>query len=193
MIAANSETERERSRTYYAANRDQVRERARARHMANPEKLRERKRAYYAANRQNILDSHLAWRTANTDKVRQMAAAYRAANREQVQNRSQEWRIANPGAASAIVSKRRAFKLAQRCTCCTDADIKKIYDIAALCGSGSHVDHKIQLSLGGRHCIKNLEAMTVDAHIEKSKLDASARADVRRRNTLLRNWATKWS
>jgi 5-methylcytosine-specific restriction endonuclease McrA len=99
-----------------------------------------------------------------------------------------KWRTANPGAKRAIQAKRRALKISQRCTCCTDAEIKEIHDIAALCGSGAHVDHIVQLSLGGPDCVKNLRPMTASEHIEKTKIDARERATSRLRNKLLLQW-----
>lgn len=51
---ADPETERERQRRYYAANRDKLSERQRRYRQANRGKVNERQRRYYAANRDEI-------------------------------------------------------------------------------------------------------------------------------------------
>jgi 5-methylcytosine-specific restriction endonuclease McrA len=100
----------------------------------------------------------------------------------------ERWRLAHPEKHRANVAARKATKLAQRCICCADEDIQKVYDIAILCGDGAHVDHKTPLRLGGHHCAKNLQPMLAHEHIEKTKLDNRAIADAKRRSRLLQNW-----
>jgi hypothetical protein len=158
------------------------------RYADNPEKERGRCRAYNAANPEKRCDLASAYRAANLEKLRENSAAWYAANKEKARELIRQWNKNNPGARRAHEAKRRAMKLDQRCTCCTDAEIQKLYDIATLCGAGAHVDHIVQLALGGPHCAKNLEALTAEAHIEKSKRDAALRAESRRRNRLLYNW-----
>jgi hypothetical protein len=131
---------------------ERIRERALQRDLADLERRSARKRRSYAANS----DRHKGF-------VRR-------------------WQKNNPGAVRAIAAKRRALQLAQRCTCCTDEQIQHVYDIAALCGPGAHVDHIIPLVLGGPHCSKNLTAITAEAHRGKTKLDMGLIAEARRRS-----------
>jgi hypothetical protein len=174
MPYKDPEKARERHAAYYAAHR---------------EERRAKQAAYGVANRERNAERQAAYRTAHPETVRERRAADRATHPEKFRERDRQWTKDNPGYRRAQSAKRRAMKISQRCTCCTDAEIQKVYDIAALCGPGAHVDHKIQLALGGHHCAKNLEAMTAEEHIEKSKLDAAARADSGRRNRLLHNWS----
>jgi 5-methylcytosine-specific restriction endonuclease McrA len=50
-----------------------------------------------------------------------------------------------------------------------------------LCGPGAEVDHKTPLNLGGRHCAKNLQALTYEEHKEKTRRDQTLIADARRK------------
>lgn len=110
------------------------------------------------------------------------------ANIERERERARQQYNANKGASRARSAKRRAMKLAQRCICCTDAEIRQHHDIAALCGPGAHVDHITPLVLGGHDCARNLKAMTAEDHIEKTRRDFALIAESRRRNRLLHGW-----
>lgn len=169
--AANREQKAKYRAAYYSQNRDKVLAREKARN-SKPE-VKAARRAYREIHLEKYLRNSVEWHKKNRKKSRQMLYA---------------WRTKNPGAVRAISSKRRAQKLMQRCGCCSDAEITKIYGIAALCGPGAHVDHKTQLALGGHHCVKNLEALTAEEHYEKSKRDTKVRADSHRRNKLFLIW-----
>jgi hypothetical protein len=161
----------------------------------DPEKEREYQATYYAANREKMnalaLNRKRKYRKAHPE-LRAKAHAYNAVNyainRNKILAQKVTYAAANPGTMRAIRANRRAMEISQRCACCTNAEIRKVYDVAAFCGVGSHVDHRVQLALGGPHCSRNLEALTVEAHKEKTRLDSAARADARRRNLLLRGW-----
>jgi 5-methylcytosine-specific restriction endonuclease McrA len=114
--------------------------------------------------------------------------AWQRANPEKVYEKQRRWRLSNSEKHRANVARRKAMKLAQRCLCCTNADIQNVYAVAALCGADSHVDHKVALRLGGLHCVKNLQPLTMSAHVEKTKQDNRLIADVRLRSKLLQNW-----
>jgi DNA repair exonuclease SbcCD ATPase subunit len=68
--------------TYYAENRERIRERIRAYRKANPEKIREQRKArrekdrtYYAENRERILARTRAYEKTNQEKIRARRAA----------------------------------------------------------------------------------------------------------------------
>jgi 5-methylcytosine-specific restriction endonuclease McrA len=175
----------EKAHAYHAAYR-----------AANAEKQRVYQAAYRAMHKEKAYEYNIAWRKENKDtwneysaknyaknheKISELSAARYAANPQKVLERNAAWSRNNPGARRAISAKHRALKKAQRCTCCTDAEIKAIHDIAALCGREAHVDHIIPLALGGLDCAKNLQALTAEDHIRKtSKLDAGRIAAARR-------------
>lgn len=144
-----------------------------------------RSAAWYAANPDKARAKDAAWRAANPEQHYAYSAAWYAANPEKVRARVAAWRAANPAKHCAYAANRRAMKLKQRCTCCTNEQIEDFYVTTAL--YSGHVDHIIPLALGGHHCAKNLQAMTDVDHREKTKQDHRAIADARRRSRLLRS------
>lgn len=142
------------------------------RYFSNSELVRERSAAYYTENKEQALTQQAVKRAANPKKYSDIV---RRCKRN------------NPGIYRAIEAAREARKLMQRCTCCSNAQISEIFKQAALCDK-AEVDHKVQLSLGGSHCVKNLQALTVEDHIEKTKQDCALRAESRQLNRLLLQW-----
>jgi 5-methylcytosine-specific restriction endonuclease McrA len=180
---------RARVAAYRAANPNKVRESNVAYRAVNRAEINERIAAYYAANPEKGRESDAKYYIANGKKKREYSAAYYAANPEKIRRRVADYRLANPGAIRARNAKRRALKIVQRCACCTNAEIQKVFDIASLCGPGAHVDHITPLALGGHHCVKNLQALTAEDHMKKTTFDFAAMADVRRRSQLLHSWS----
>ena len=178
-----------RKAAYRAAHREQAKTYTAAWTAAHREQKKARSAAWTAAHREQHKATAAAWKAAHPEQRKATTAAYNAAHREEVRARNAAWKKDNPGAVRAIHANRRAMKISQHCVCCSNEDIQKVYDIASLCGPGAEVDHIVQLSLGGPHCAKNLIALTYDDHKAKTKLDAAERAESRRRNSLLRNWA----
>jgi hypothetical protein len=129
------------------------------------------------------------YRAANKKKVNAAQTAYRAKyshsrqwekdNPDRVLAIKQDWRKKHPGAVRAINASRRVMARKQRCTCCTNADIKRIYETAAL--TGYDVDHIRPLALGGPHCARNLQILSIDEHKKKTKQDQIDIAEYRRR------------
>jgi hypothetical protein len=148
---------------------------------ANPEKAREAIRKWRAANPEKVRVASNArvakWRITNPEKAR---ALLTAANTK--------WGAANPEKLRAKCAKRRAAKLLQRCTCCTDAQIWLLYFAAKPWGPEAEIDHRVPLALGGKHCAKNLVLLPTPAHREKTKADVRAIAEAKRRSRLLLNW-----
>jgi 5-methylcytosine-specific restriction endonuclease McrA len=189
---------RARGAAWRAANPERTRAKNAAWQAANPEKVRTKKAAWQAANREKYLKQRAARYVVNREKRLKYAADNRAAYPEKYRIRDAAWRVANPEKvraqtalrppekARARTAKRRAIKFTQRCGCCTDGDIQMIYDTAALVGG--EVDHRIPLALGGHHCMKNLQALTVEDHQEKTKTDFRHIADAKRRSKLLLQW-----
>jgi hypothetical protein len=64
-----------------------ARQPANGRAQADPETERERQRRYYAANRDKIIERVRRYREANRDQIRQQQRRYREANRDQISER----------------------------------------------------------------------------------------------------------
>lgn len=66
----------------------------------------------------------------------------------------------------------------QACTCCTKADISRVYKNARWIGA--HVDHRVALALGGKHCVHNLQILSVYDHRRKTAVDMQKIAAAKR-------------
>jgi hypothetical protein len=92
---ANREQIRERERSRRAANREQVNEAARRRYAANPEKHREQGRRYHAANRERELARKRRYREANREELRERDRRRYADDPEAAREQTRRWRAAN--------------------------------------------------------------------------------------------------
>jgi len=136
---------------------------------------------WYATNREKAIAYSKARKSANPDARRGAHKEYYRKHAAEYKQRAVQWKKEHPGAVRANKAARRARLLKQRCTCCTAAEIQSVYDAAALCGDGANVDHITPLAVGGLHCVKNLQTLTVEDHKEKTRLDQTTIADHRRR------------
>lgn len=160
--AANPEKVRARNARWYEANLEKHRAATASWQRANPEKVREKSARWYAANRERVLAKRTGWRAANPEKARAADAARRRAYPEKI---------------NALNQRRRARKQNALCDCCTSADFQSVYDLARL--AGFEVDHIEPLALGGKHCRRNLQLMTPEAHKAKTASDKRRIAEVR--------------
>ena len=92
-------------------------------------------------------------------------------NPDKVLERVKKYQGLHPEIRAAVERRRRARKLNQLCNCCTNAEITAIYYEAAQ--TKSHVDHIIPLALGGLHCIHNLQILSKEMHMLKTRKDLS--------------------
>jgi len=93
----------------------------------------------------------------------------RARNSDKYARRDKAWRERNLNKALAASYAYRARKRGQQCTCCTPDDFRAIYYAARL--TRKEVDHRRALALGGLHCCKNLQLLTVAQHRRKTVSD----------------------
>jgi 5-methylcytosine-specific restriction endonuclease McrA len=153
---------------YCRANPEKFRAYQRKEREANPAKVRAYARAWYAVNREKARAWNRAWAAANVSKKRLLDTVHNA--------------------------KRRALKQKQRCVCCSDSAFLNFYDTDWIGSKESgldtlHVDHIVQLALGGAHCTKNLQVISEAEHKRKNWADARQRADFHLRARLLKAWA----
>lgn len=122
-------------------------------------------------------------------EARDVRRLKRARNPEKLNAEMRAWRTQNPDRAREFAhagfAKCRAKQLRQQCGCCTDAEIFWFYEIAP---RSFEVDHVTPFMLGGRHCTRNLQVLSRQEHVEKTKRD-NARIRAAKRNTrLLMAW-----
>jgi 5-methylcytosine-specific restriction endonuclease McrA len=132
------------------------------------------------------------WRAANPEKFRASSQASdrkrdgTAKRRTQKNTYSRKRRKTHPEQINALTAIRRANRFQQQCGCCSRVQLRAPFLIAGLIKG--HVDHKIPLALGGHHCVKNLESLTVEAHREKTKVDIKLIVMSKMRNRALKAW-----
>jgi hypothetical protein len=169
---ANPERWRDNIRKWEEANSDRLPSIRKAWVVANPEK---RKAIVKASNRKRAATKK-AWRIAHPEADRQ----YYEKNKEKLAAKRRAYRKVNRGKYNARRAEReRKFTVAQRCKCCGAKEFAQIYTIAHWCGA--HVDHIKPLALGGPHCCKNLQILTVADHRKKTAKDMRDIAQARRR------------
>jgi 5-methylcytosine-specific restriction endonuclease McrA len=158
-----------------------------ARHRkAHPGSAAARSAKHYEKNRAKVLSKQGVYREENRITIREKGITRYADNVESERIRNSARRKAYPEKECAKVMARLARKLMQTCGCCTKPQLEEVYARATLVGG--EVDHKIPLSLGGHHCIKNLQALTYEDHREKTKSDVRYIAEARCRSKLLLQW-----
>jgi hypothetical protein len=81
--------------TYYAANKEKIKEQARALYATNREKIKEQKRAQYAANREKIKEQKRVLRStaASKEKQKEQHKKYRDAHKEKCRVYSESYVI----------------------------------------------------------------------------------------------------
>lgn len=132
------DTNKDRAREYYAANREKIlesareyrqanRERLNANHrkyyqdnkerfaeydtayrQANKQKIRDRKRRYYHTNKEAIAEATRRYREANKEQLRERRRKYDEANREHIRERERAYRNANKEAVNERIRRWRA-------------------------------------------------------------------------------------
>ena len=158
--AAHRDALLQKKRAYYQDNKDAHAARCKANYDAKPAEYAARNRASYLANKDARAAYQKKYRAKNVERTRVVKCAQ--------QNR------------------RRAYHLFQLCGCCTQDALRRVYEIAPLVNG--EVDHKIALALGGHHCVKNLQVLSLEEHAKKTASDMRRMADARLRNKLLRHW-----
>lgn len=136
---------------------------------ANPEKVKAYQDARYAKDGEQIRAAARSFYDANQEHVKARMRAYRVANPEKSRAAVRRWNAANPGRVRAMKAARRAMLEDQRCKCCTNTDFAAIYD--KVVKGVNEVDHIVPIGLGGPHCCKNLQLLTIAEHKAKTAVD----------------------
>jgi 5-methylcytosine-specific restriction endonuclease McrA len=149
---------------YNRKNRTKRRASAAKHRAANLHRIRADDVARYAKNRSRIKAYQADYRTRNKYLVLSYKALYRKENCIKIR---------------ADNAKRRALKASQVCTCRTREQIAAEFYSFVEHGI-TEIDHIVPLALGGLHCRKNLQLLTVLEHKAKTALDQARIAAFRR-------------
>lgn len=113
------------------------------------------------------------WRAENNARLNKYVRARRADPAQKAKELSR--RREQPRAQATRARKARIKGLL--CDCCTRKDLTLFYALAK--ALGCEVDHRTPLALNGRHCLKNIQALSREEHKAKTKLDVKAIAAAR--------------
>jgi 5-methylcytosine-specific restriction endonuclease McrA len=152
--------------------RDLIRAYHRAWSARNKERIKAYRAAYIAKAGDKVTAGIERWRKANQARVNKKGAEWRAAHPEAAKRIIKRYQKAHPDQVKANVARRRAARRSAKCECCAPADFRPVYDMAFLLAW--EVDHIKPLALGGEHCVKNLQVLSVEAHKEKTRADRKA-------------------
>jgi len=128
---------------------------------ANPEKARQKARSYNECNREVVAEKARIYRSKMNDDQK-------AAARERAKIKSREWRKLNPGHRNALKRKYTADKGNRTPSW---ADIDAIIDFYKKCPKGYHVDHIIPLRgkfVSGLHILINLQYLSAEENMRKN-------------------------
>ena len=96
-------------------------------------------------------------------------------SKEQMKRKRENYKKNNPERWKAGIIYRRGKKRgAKLCSCCTREEIIQFIINRP---EGYHLDHIIPIFEGGLHCLKNLQFLHPDEHLEKSRIE-----NIRRRS-----------
>lgn len=112
---------------------------------------------------------NLAWGRANRERRAATDAKWRQENPGALRAAKQRWRKANRATLNELDARRKAVRVSQRCSCCSDEQLREIYEVAHFVEY--EVDHRVPLALGGPHCKHNLQILSPQAHRCKTTAD----------------------
>lgn len=126
--------------------------------------IRKRLKRDYHGNKECHRDRHRKWQRAHREHVRAYQNEYRTKHREKERARLRRHYACNKGYYVNKTANRKAVKEGARCSCCSNADIRRIYNSAK---PGYHVDHIKPLSKGGTHCVRNMQVIPAELNLKK--------------------------
>lgn len=114
------------------------------------------------------------WCEAHPEKLIVYEAARYAKHRELFRARA---KLRDTREQQARNQRRRARQYAAECGCCRWRDIQAMWLNRP---NGCEVDHRLALTLGGLHCVRNLQYLTTEDHKRKTATDRQELARRRR-------------
>lgn len=144
--------------SYYQRHKTRLKAKSNARYHAKKQEIRAQQNAYAREHRKEAQDRQQVWRAANPERYRAQARDLYAKS------------PARRATIKLYNARRRSPGL--KCSCCSADLFRPVYYAAELING--EVDHVLALSLGGIHCVKNLQILSREEHKEKTKRDLTA-------------------
>lgn len=161
-----------RKRARYHDDREKYQKEARERRLANPEKFRTQAKVRYYANQLKFLNEKKEYYKNNREEINKRAKAARKNNPEKYRSQYKKAERKRPvGQARAKSAARRARRDDAILPTTDFEKIKLFYvqraEITKATGIEHHVDHIIQLSIGGAHHQDNLRVITATENLTR--------------------------
>jgi 5-methylcytosine-specific restriction endonuclease McrA len=158
---------RAKDRDYGKRNAERIRQRSKQYYAANREKVAEYQRNYYSQNKQAAKDRARQWREDNLERAKAVRRARYATRQQEHYAAYQQWAKENPERAKATsanrLHRRRARERRADVRQVTPKEIRNVFSKGcAFTGcenTNLELDHIVPLHLGGRHAIGNLQAL----------------------------------
>jgi hypothetical protein len=157
---ANPEKANTSTRSYYAANSEKVKEIKKAYYLANSEKQKARSKAYYLKNSEKVKARKNAWYIANLEKQNAAARTRYKANPDKAIANGRIRRAKRLGNGHEPYTHKEIFETYG--TNCYLCDMPINLQISGRPGSnpqwrsGLHIEHFIDIALGGSDTIENV-------------------------------------
>jgi 5-methylcytosine-specific restriction endonuclease McrA len=152
----------ERSRAWYAANKDRAATRGKAYHDAHKDQMAACRRAYYEAHKAERAAKQKAWRDAHRAEQKAWRAAYYTAHKAERAAAVLTWRASNPLLAQTYRHRSSARARGAETIDLTAAEWGEILSAyghrCAYCGADGDIeqDHIVPLSQDGAHTAQNV-------------------------------------
>lgn len=165
----------ERSRAWYAANKEKAKVTRTNWRSRNYEKFRDDVAAYQAANKEKLKTAATLWQKNNPEKLIAKRARYFSKNKPHILELARAWAARNKHKRNASKSRRIAAKLMATPSWADMDKIESFYErarnLSSETGISHHVDHIIPLRskwVCGLHVETNLQVLTAAENQSKS-------------------------
>lgn len=191
LSEAAKDTARERSRRWYAANRERASESMRIWRSAHTDELKLAKRRRYEQTKDDpeVWGRRARYRSARKDEKRRYDVEYRRKNAAALDEKKSEWRQRNKLLVRAIRAAYKARRRAAERGGISTGDLRRWLErqtkvckwCGAECAGDHHVDHIVPLSKGGKHAEENLAIACPSCNLRKNaKMPAEFIAEIER-------------
>ena len=178
-ISCEADGAAEKSRLWYAANKDSAKETRKKYREENKERIDDANKRWVAANRDVVVATKKRHRDANRDAINARSRERERVNPEPRAAARNKWEQKNPEVRRAITRNRRArvagvggtISKQQIQSLLTSQSWRCVVCRCDLHESGHHVDHIVPIAAGGANSFDNVQALCPPCNRSKAAKD----------------------